>query len=124
MPNTDVRYYCGNDKSDVTGLVLAACGEPAIPVPIANVEATIGKRGQVSGSTTVVRVQCKAEQWCDFHCGTAPPDQNVTGVPVPNNEVAQFEAWQKYADPLEGMKRLDTYSTWLFTAHGFVILLV
>ncbi|HEU0080132.1 MAG TPA: hypothetical protein VFQ76_20965 [Longimicrobiaceae bacterium] len=123
MPNTDVQYRCGGDDSDVTAVVRAARGEPDIPVAVADAEATTERRTEVSAPPKTVRVQCKPEQWCDFHGEAVPSNGVVKGVPVPKNEVTRFEEWQKYADPLEGMKRLDTYSTWLFTAHGLVILL-
>jgi hypothetical protein len=130
------RYVCGRDSSDMTQAVLAACAEDQIPVPAADPTAngTIETQPADAGEPTAlpkkkepappsyVRLQCKDELWCDFPCGNVP-DSEVKGIPVPKTEMERWTEWQKHADPLEGLKRLDTYSTWLIGASGTVILL-
>lgn len=105
-----VRYLCGGDEKDMTAAVLAACGEQNIPVPISTESVDIES---TQTPTVHVRLQCTAEQWCDFPCGAAA-DGDVKGIPVPAKEVTRWEEWQKHSDPLAGLKRLDTYSSWIF----------
>lgn len=103
----------------MTDAVAAACGDPDILLPSSESPVVQKAAGQ---STTRVRLQCKDDQWCDFPC-TAAPGATVKGTPVPPKELERWIAWQSYADPIEGMKRIDTYSNWVLGAGGIVVLL-
>jgi hypothetical protein len=120
MSSDSIQYQCGNDGTDMTAAVRAACREMQISVPVVEATARAGERTSVS--TRSVRVQCKDGKWCDFPCGgVAGPV--VKGTPVPAAEEARWGEWQKYVDPMAGLKRLDGYATWLFGAFTIVILL-
>jgi len=118
MPDPGTRYVCGDNRAiDMTNAVRAACGEPRIVVP----SIVRGKAAAEAGAT-MVRLQCHDDHWCDFPCEGAAGTE-VVGTPVGKNEVARWTAWQNYADPIEGMKRLDAYSTWVLAANTIVIML-
>jgi hypothetical protein len=121
--SNDVQYRCGKDKSvDLTAAVKAACKEPRIPVPVGDAKGGV-PQVQPSPAPGYVRVQCSDDQWCDFPCDCKQSSGIIEGIPVPKEERDRWVEWRKYSDPVEGLKRLNTYSNWVLGAQTILILL-